>query len=264
MLLPKQARRPLTPGECGEGTASIYTARDPGQGLGTHEEAAILDIEKQHPLMGPAQIRAQLKRFHGWRVAVKAIARVLRAHGYELVRRGSRPSGPNRRSARAPLLRIANGSWRDHSMSCEWAMADAVVNGFGEALSPPPMSFSHTHPALPTTILALVSLGIARRLRPGWIAVTIEDAAAGEGVSSERMSRLVTRAIDAFAPVLARLTQRGRPRSMPSCGATLPSSLGRGPCSRSQPPFSRGFRCAAASSATTSLAPGGVCPPSMA
>jgi len=44
--------------------------------------------------MGPAQIRAQLKRFKGWRVSIKAIARVLRAHGYEPVHRGSRPQGP--------------------------------------------------------------------------------------------------------------------------------------------------------------------------
>jgi len=72
----------------------VYQPRDPGQGLGEHEVAAILEIKKCHPSMGPAQIRAQLKRFKGWRVAVKAIARVLRTHGYELVHRGSRPSGP--------------------------------------------------------------------------------------------------------------------------------------------------------------------------
>lgn len=76
------------------GTPSIYTPRDPGQGLGAHEVSAILEIKKRHPSMGPAQIRAQLKRFKGWRLAVKAIARVLRGHGYELVHRGSRPSGP--------------------------------------------------------------------------------------------------------------------------------------------------------------------------
>ena len=80
--------------ESGAGTCSIYTPRDPGQGLGEHEEGAILEIKRKHPSMGPAQIRAQLKRFRGWRVATKAIARVLRAHGHELVHRGSRPWGP--------------------------------------------------------------------------------------------------------------------------------------------------------------------------
>jgi transposase InsO family protein len=44
--------------------------------------------------MGPAQIRAQLKRFKGWRISNKAIARVVRQHGFELVHHGSRPKGP--------------------------------------------------------------------------------------------------------------------------------------------------------------------------
>lgn len=73
---------------------SLYAPRDPGQGLSEYETAAILEIKKRHPSMGPAQIRAQLKRFKKWRLSVKAIARVLRAHGYQLVRRESRPEGP--------------------------------------------------------------------------------------------------------------------------------------------------------------------------
>lgn len=64
---------------------------DPGSGLGEHEVAAILELRKKHPVMGPAQIRAQLKRFKGWRISVKAIARTLLKHGYELEHRGSRP-----------------------------------------------------------------------------------------------------------------------------------------------------------------------------
>jgi transposase len=64
---------------------------DPGQGLGAHEQAGILEIKKRHPSMGPAQIRAQLKRFKGWRISVRAIARVLKQHGYELVHTGGRP-----------------------------------------------------------------------------------------------------------------------------------------------------------------------------
>jgi transposase InsO family protein len=56
--------------------------------------AAILELKRRHPSMGPAQLRAQLKRFKGWRIALKAIARVLKQHGYEPVHRGSRPKGP--------------------------------------------------------------------------------------------------------------------------------------------------------------------------
>jgi putative transposase len=67
--------------------------RDPGAGLGEHETKAILDYKKKHPSMGPAQIRAQLKRFLGWRVSVKAIARVLRQHGFAAVHRKGRPVG---------------------------------------------------------------------------------------------------------------------------------------------------------------------------
>jgi transposase InsO family protein/transposase-like protein len=73
---------------------SPYAPADPAQGLAEHEVAAILELKRKHPSMGPAQLRAQLKRFQGWRVSLKAIARVLRGHGYELVHRGSRPKGP--------------------------------------------------------------------------------------------------------------------------------------------------------------------------
>jgi len=81
---------------------SPYRVSDPGQGLGEHEVAAILELKQRHPSMGPAQIRAQLKRFRGWRVSIKAIARVLRGHGYLLVHRGSRPEGPEPISFEAP------------------------------------------------------------------------------------------------------------------------------------------------------------------
>ena len=67
--------------------------KDPGSGLGEHETRTILDYKESHPSMGPAQIRAQLKRFMGWRVSVKAIARVLKKAGYRPVHRGGRPVG---------------------------------------------------------------------------------------------------------------------------------------------------------------------------
>ena len=81
---------------------SPYAPADPAQGLGEHEVAAILELKRSHPSMGPAQLRAQLKRFKGWRLSNKAIARVLRGHGYEPVHRGTRPQGPEPTRFEAP------------------------------------------------------------------------------------------------------------------------------------------------------------------
>ena len=79
--------RPSTPAR------SPYAPADPAQGLSEPEVAAILEWKKKHPSMGPAQLRAQLKRFMGWRLSIKAIARVLRGHGYALVHTKARPVG---------------------------------------------------------------------------------------------------------------------------------------------------------------------------
>ncbi|HOE31592.1 MAG TPA: DDE-type integrase/transposase/recombinase [Planctomycetota bacterium] len=65
--------------------------KDPGSGLSEFEVEAILELKRERPTMGPAQIRAQLKRFKGWRLSLRAIARALREHGYELEHRGGRP-----------------------------------------------------------------------------------------------------------------------------------------------------------------------------
>jgi putative transposase len=59
-------------------------------GLSDEEMGEILKLKKEHAAMGPAQIRAQLKRFFGWRISVKAIARVLRANGYRTEHRTAR------------------------------------------------------------------------------------------------------------------------------------------------------------------------------
>ena len=72
---------------------SPYAPADPANGLSPEEIAGILEYKKGHPSYGPAQLRAQLKRFRGWRISLKAIAKVLKANGYELVHRGSRPKG---------------------------------------------------------------------------------------------------------------------------------------------------------------------------
>ncbi len=73
---------------------SPYKPRDPGQGLADYEVEAIVELKREHPSYGPAQLRAQLKRFKGWRLSNKAIARVLKQHGYELVHVKGRPQGP--------------------------------------------------------------------------------------------------------------------------------------------------------------------------
>jgi len=84
----------VEPAPTGTATPAARSApHDPGQGLAEHEVQTILDYKHRHPSMGPAQIRAQLKRFLGWRLSVKAIARVLKQHGFQLVHRGGRPVG---------------------------------------------------------------------------------------------------------------------------------------------------------------------------
>ncbi|MCG5056157.1 MAG: DDE-type integrase/transposase/recombinase [Myxococcales bacterium] len=62
-------------------------------GLAPIEVEAILQTKKEHPSMGPAQIRAQLKRFRGWRISIKAVQRVLEKAGYRMVHTKSRPEG---------------------------------------------------------------------------------------------------------------------------------------------------------------------------
>lgn len=76
--------------------AATSAPKDPGAGLGAHETRAILDYKQKHPSMGPAQIRAQLKRFLGWRLSIKAIARVLRQAGFAPVHTKGRPVGDER------------------------------------------------------------------------------------------------------------------------------------------------------------------------
>ena len=95
--------------EVGGKRKSIYAPHDPGQGLSLAEEAAILELKRRSPSMGPAQIRTQLKRFKGWRVSIRAIARLLKKNGYELVHRGSRPQGYEDHRFEAPRR---NAMWQ--------------------------------------------------------------------------------------------------------------------------------------------------------
>lgn len=58
--------------------------KTPVAGISPEVKEKILELKKEHFEMGPAQIRAQLRRFHGIRVSVKPIRRVLKEAGYEL------------------------------------------------------------------------------------------------------------------------------------------------------------------------------------
>lgn len=55
--------------------------------LGPTETELVLETKREHPEMGPAQIRNQLRRFHGLSISHKVIGKVLRDAGYELEKR---------------------------------------------------------------------------------------------------------------------------------------------------------------------------------
>lgn len=84
---------PTTDVEPTNDAAGATAPRDSAQGLAAVEAAGVLELKRKHPSMGPAQIRAQLKRFRGWRLSVRAIARVLIQNGFELVHVTSAPKG---------------------------------------------------------------------------------------------------------------------------------------------------------------------------
>lgn len=75
------------------------------------------------------------------------------------------------------------------------------------------MSSSHNTPAKPSNLLALVCLAVVHRLHPEWTAVSLQEAAAQQEISPQRLSRLCSRAIERFETGLAALTRRGRPRA---------------------------------------------------
>jgi len=77
------------------------------------------------------------------------------------------------------------------------------------------MTRSHASVPKPSSLLALVALGIVSRFRPSWLAVELQTAAAEQDVRPERLSRLVSRAIGLFEPLVARLVRRGRPPREP-------------------------------------------------
>lgn len=155
--------RTTTAGEGGTGAGSVYTPRDPGQGLGAHEVDAILEYKRKFPSMQPAQLKAQLKRYKGWRISPKAIARVLRQHGYELVHRGSRPEGPEPIRFEAPRR---NALWQadftELRVSGERLHLLVVLDDFSR------YAVGHTVAESPSAEVVIATLGaaIARHGKP--------------------------------------------------------------------------------------------------
>lgn len=73
------------------------------------------------------------------------------------------------------------------------------------------MATSHSSTPKPSTILALVALGLVIRFDRRWASIELRQAAASVGFSTERLSRLVTRAVTEFGALLDAWTRRGRP-----------------------------------------------------
>lgn len=75
-----------------EDPSALVPLVSPGR-LSPVEVKSVLELKRRHPSYGPAQVQAQLQRFKGWRLSRKAIARIFKDHGYELVHVASRPQG---------------------------------------------------------------------------------------------------------------------------------------------------------------------------
>jgi hypothetical protein len=60
-------------------------------------------------------------------------------------------------------------------------------------------------------LLSLVCLAVVHRLRPGWIAITLDEAARSENVNPQRLSRLCSRVLAPFQSILDAMTRIGRP-----------------------------------------------------
>ena len=83
------------------------------------------------------------------------------------------------------------------------------------------MNASHDADSKPSNLLALTCLAVVHRLRPGWVSVTLDEAARSEGVTPQRLSRLCTRALAPFQRALDTLTRIGRPPRMNQDDETL-------------------------------------------
>ena len=74
------------------------------------------------------------------------------------------------------------------------------------------MKPSHNNISNPSILLVLICLAVVHRLRPAWIAITLDEAAQSETVNPQRLSRLCSRALTPFQSALELMTHIGRPR----------------------------------------------------
>ena len=137
---------------------SPYAPSDSAQGLSDIEVAAILEWKKKHPSMGPAQLRAQLKRFNGWRLSIKAIARVLRGHGYAVVHTKGRPVGPEPVRFEAPRR---NALWQadfcEARVGCARLHVLLILDDFSRFLVGHALSDAPSSAVVTTTFRAAIS-----------------------------------------------------------------------------------------------------------
>jgi hypothetical protein len=77
---------------------------------------------------------------------------------------------------------------------------------------PSSMTASHDASSKPSILLVLICLAVVHRIRPGWVAITLEEAARSENVNPQRLSRLCSRALTPFQSALDLMTRIGRPR----------------------------------------------------
>lgn len=178
---------------------SPYAPADPAQGLSDIEVAGILEWKKKHPSMGPAQIRAQLKRFNGWRLSIKAVARVLRGHGYAVVHTKARPVGPEPVRFEAPRR---NALWQ--ADFCEVRVGDErlhvllMLDDFSRFI----VGHALTHAPSSAVVTATFRAAIARHGKPeavrtdrgGAFVAYTKDGDFGRVLEAELVDHIVGRA----------------------------------------------------------------------
>lgn len=79
----------------------------------------------------------------------------------------------------------------------------------------------HTSATSPSPVFALTVLALLHRLRPEWVAIGVSEAAQAEGINPQRISRLCSRAQDAWQATLKALVRRGRPGIQPTQDAEV-------------------------------------------
>jgi hypothetical protein len=73
------------------------------------------------------------------------------------------------------------------------------------------MAFSHNSAALPSSLFVVVAVALIHRVRPGWLAIGVTEAAQAEGLNPERISRLASRVQGCWQQTLDVHSRRGRP-----------------------------------------------------